>query len=248
MGREAMRRDGWLRALFGLIYPERPQCVLCQLPFVSQEEAVCPVCIGQVQRLEPPFCHICGRELGKVQGVDVCLDCGRRGAHFFLRAVAYGRYEGMLRRMLWKVKKDGHTELLPHLAHLLEQAFAAELFSCGIEGLVPVPMAEATLRERGFNQAEELAVQVGQRVGVPVFGQALRWDGAGRGQWAKSREQRLIGVEDSVQVGAGAEELLYGKTVCLVDDVYTTGATANACAMRLLEAGAQAVYVLTVAR
>lgn len=176
----------------------------------------------------------------------LCTDCVQRREPFFQRAVSYGPYQGVLRRLLLQMKKERVAELVPLLAEYLEFAYAAQLADRDIDLLVPVPMAEETCRERGFNQAAELAAVLGVRVRLPVCA-ALRWTGPRRTQTGRSRQERRQSLDEAILLSDSAGAVT-GRTVCLIDDVYTTGTTANTCAMRLHEAGARAVYVLTVAR
>lgn len=237
------REGGYWHALLGLLYPARPRCLLCSQPFVRGEEVVCGLCLSEVRASRPPFCRVCGREL---QSGGLCSDCLRREDRFFQKAVAYGPYAGKLRDLLLRLKRERREELLPLLVLRLQEAWAAHLFDRGVEWLVPVPMAAEKKRERGFNQAERLAALLSKRVGTPLC-EALDWSGVSRSQAARGRTERLVSMEQSLVLSSASAQVA-GCTVCLVDDVYTTGATANACAKKLLEAGARAVYVLTVAR
>jgi len=234
---------GWWQALVDLVYPKPRVCLLCTQPFLQQKEVVCSPCLSQVQAARPPFCRVCGRESSQA---GVCPDCRRREECFFLRAVSYGPYEGQLRALLLQLKKERRLELVPWLGERMAEVFAASLFQSGIDCLVPVPMAADKLRLRGFNQAEELARALATRTNLPVV-PALGWQGGSRGQAAKNRSQRLTGMAERITLNPAASEVA-GRTVCLIDDVYTTGETANTCAKRLHEAGARTVYVLTVAR
>jgi ComF family protein len=239
-----MTKRGWRDALLSLLFPEPRRCLFCRHNFIRDpEEAVCTPCLNQVEESVPPLCRQCGRELA---GRGVCDDCRRRREAFFLRAVSYGPYRGRLRALLLAVKKDRHTRVVPILAGYLAEVWAAELADRGVEWLVPVPMAREKLQERGFNQALLLAKGLGERVGMPVC-EALTWQGERRAQSARNRTQRLDSMDDALGLSEQASEVA-GRVVCLLDDVYTTGATANACAKKLHEAGARAVYVLTVAR
>lgn len=238
-----MPSDGYLQALLNLLFPERPACLLCGQPFLRGEEAVCQSCTRQVRLARPPFCRVCGREL--VQP-GICHDCRRRTERFFLRAVSYGPYEGKMRDLIWKLKQDRRQELIPVFAAQLAEVWAQSLASSGIDALVPVPIRAKTLRERGFNQAERMAAGLGKLVGLSVI-QALGWQGAPHTQATQTRRDRLQLADHSLVLTDQAAAV-QGLTVCLIDDVYTTGTTANLCAKRLHEAGARTVYVLTAAR
>jgi len=231
-------RDAFLH----LLLPQRPLCALCKLDTLTGEEAVCPLCARQVRRGRPPFCHQCGRE--DVAGR--CSDCVRRPVRQVVRAVSYGPYQGRLRDLIWVLKSNGRQEVLPLLQHLLVVAYREQLLDCGIEALVPVPIRATTRRERGFNQAELLARGLGRQVRLPVC-DALAWAEDGPMQKSRRRAERLHLPASGVRLRAAARAV-HGRRVLLIDDVYTTGATAERCAQALREAGVQAVYVLTVGR
>jgi competence protein ComFC len=238
---------GWLleygRALLNLLYPREQECPLCRRPSLRAGEAVCNPCLKGVRGGRPPFCRVCGCGL---EAAGVCRDCRRRPERFFQKAVSVGPYEGRMREVIGLFKRRGLKELAVPLGEMLTETFAGQLGDHEIGWLVPVPIAEESFRVRGFNQAELLARELGKRIQVPVC-LALSWKGEGRRQVARTRVQRFAGLEGALQLTKEAGKVR-GAVVCLVDDVYTTGATANACARLLLEAGARAVYVLTLAR
>jgi ComF family protein len=113
-----------------------------------------------------------------------------------------------------------------------------------IDALVPVPLHPSRWRERGYNQALEIATPIGRRFGVPVLVRGIR-------RIRATPEQAALGAADRASNLAGAfriDRALAGRRVCIVDDVITTGATANALACALLDAGAAGVMAVAVAR
>ena len=117
----------------------------------------------------------------------------------------------------------------------------------GLEGdaLVPVPLHPRRLRERGYNQAELLAQQMGRRLGVPVAARSLV---RVRNTPAQARSENRETRRANVAAAFRAKDAFDGRRVLLVDDVCTTGATLEACAAALREAGAQEVWGVTLAR
>jgi ComF family protein len=114
------------------------------------------------------------------------------------------------------------------------------------EGIVPVPLHFWRERKRGYNQSELLAVSLGNLTGLPVERRALKKIRPTRSQTELSREERIENVAGAFAVRR--PETVRGRTLVLVDDVCTTGATLDACASALKEAGAKRVLALTVAR
>lgn len=142
--------------------------------------------------------------------------------------------------------KFGRQEQLGYrLGHLLGEAyrFHEEVQQCRL--VVPVPLHRARKRERGFNQAEALAAGVARSLGLPLNSGILHRIRPTPPQTGLSYSARRRNVQGAFEVRGRS---LRGQSVLLVDDVMTTGATAHACAMRLKQAGAEKVLVLTLAR
>jgi len=171
-----------------------------------------------------------------------CLGC--RGKRFpFRQARAAGIYEGVLLAAIHRFKYQKNTGLLPYLQQLLRECL--ERYPLPEADLVlPVPLHRSKEWERGFNQAALLAQGVARHLQKPVDYQSLvrkyptpPTSGLSR----REREQILLGAFSA------RGRRIKGKTLLLVDDIFTTGSTAAGCAAALLEGGAEAVYVVTVA-
>lgn len=170
--------------------------------------------------------------------------CGLCDAEDFTAARACGVYEGALRASVLSLKREPH--LGARAASLLGEAGARRPLDWATR-VVPVPLHPARERERGFNQAALLARAVASRSRLPLDEWSLaRAAGAARhraGMDARGRRESVEGVFEVTR-----PRLVRGERVLLVDDVFTTGATVSACARVLRAAGAEEVYVLTLAR
>jgi ComF family protein len=163
------------------------------------------------------------------------------------RARAVGAYDGALRAIVHALKYEGRRSLARPLAELMRLRGADML--TGADWAVPVPLHPSRRRERGFNQAADLA----RHVGVPVR-QALRRTRATRMQTGLPAAQRRRNVRGAFELASSGQERrkgrqgLEGSVVVLIDDVSTTGATLDACARVLKEGGVREVRALTAAR
>ena len=176
--------------------------------------------------------------------VPLCQRCREAQDHFRVaRAVLRYRDDGVARAAILLMKHGRRLSLLRHLARLLAETTPQYLSLQEWDGLVPVPLHWVRRWRRGFNQAEVLARAVGRRHGLPVLGRALSRVRATPLQ-SGDFEARRRNVRDAFAV----QREVAGRRLLLVDDVFTTGATANACAAALLQAGAAEVGVLTLAR
>jgi ComF family protein len=188
---------------------------------------------------------VCGCGLPLPPGLGTCGRC-RRGRQPFASGASLGPYEGTLRVVLHQLKYAGRRRAAARLAEALLEAPAVRALVETSDVLVPVPLHPRRLRERGFNQSALLAVEVGRRTGRPVCPDALVRRVDTVPQTGLTAAARRRNVKDAFAVRRRAS--VAGKTVILVDDVVTTGATVLACARRLAEAGTGEVRLLTVAR
>lgn len=235
-----------LQTAAGLLYP--PACVRCaaSLPY---GEYLCGPCEDDAPRIEPPFCEKCSRHFDGAIPDDapfVCADC--RANDFAFQCAVSARHHSKLPQDLVVRFKYGHEYYLRRpLADWLAEAFHADprLTDQPIDAIVPVPLHPRRERERTFNQAAVLARLLARRVGLPVW-PVLRRVRYTEKQAALARSQRLENLRGAF---ASARRWPTGSVhLLLVDDVFTTGATADECARVLRRAGAASVRVLTVTR
>jgi ComF family protein len=156
-----------------------------------------------------------------------------------------GAFTGPTRAALHSLKYDSERRLVGPLARAMSDRWRR--VAAGGEVLVPVPIHAAKRRQRGFNQAELLAREVGRILGLPVADILERREQT-QAQHALGRGARARNVAHAFGVREGAAVAVAGRWVVLVDDVVTTGATLAGCARALDEAGALAVSALAVAR
>jgi ComF family protein len=241
-----LARVGWIwnRAL-DLVLP--PRCAACDNP-VETHGQLCASCFGQTNFISAPFCSRCGVPLASVEqgGADVVCPVCREHAPVFRHARAALRYDEQARRLILPLKHADRLELASVLAPMMVRAGAALLARADV--LVPVPLHRRRLFQRKYNQAAVLAFAVGRLADQPVLPDALIRIRRTAPLDEKSPEERMREVAGALGTRPCRAGQVAGKTVLLVDDVMTSGATANACATVLLEAGAVAVDVLVAAR
>jgi ComF family protein len=164
----------------------------------------------------------------------------------FRQARAALRYDEQARRLILPLKHGDRIELAAILAPMMVRAGATLLQRADL--LVPVPLHRSRLFERKYNQAAVLAFAIGRLAHRPVLPDALSRIRRTAPLDDKSPEERAQEVAGAIQVRTARQSALSGRTVLLIDDVMTSGATANACTAALLGAGAVAVDVLAAAR
>jgi ComF family protein len=232
-------------AILELLYPER--CPACD-DFTGGRVGLCARCAVSLYPLGPA-CPRCAEPQASPQAV-LCFRCAR-AAPRFARAWVPWRYGGELAVAIrrWKyggAASGGRPELSRPLAALAADALVAA--AADVDAIVPVPVHARRRRERGFSQAERL-VHAARRLvhGLPrIDARSLVRVRATLDQAGLSRAERQRNVRDAFAVASPGA--LAGATLLLVDDVMTTGATADAAARTLLAAGAHRVEVFALAR
>ena len=196
-------------------------------------------------RLERPFCERCAEPYPRpVHEAFVCANCGSRQWSLQRLRAAYLE-KGSVRETILGFKYRRQFHLRPWLGRWLEDGFRQHYAGERWDALVPVPLHPERRRQRGFNQSAEIASWLGKRAGIPVV-EALRRVRATSPQARLSRAERLRNLRGSLALAGGFDPR--GKRLVICDDVFTTGATADACARILRRAGAEEVVALTVAR
>jgi len=227
------------------LYPH--VCQLCgATPAPPSAGLLCEACRGKVRFIEPPFCSHCGFPFqGAITGEFECSNCRDAKLHFS-SARSAAAAKGVVLEVIHRYKYHRALWFEPFLAGLLVTRAAPELRAGGWDCLVPVPLYPVKEREREFNQAERLAAHLSEATGLPLKTGILRRVTPTKTQTRLTREQRKVNVHNAFAVAPG--ERLAGERVVLIDDVFTTGATTDACALALQRAGAGDVCVWTVAR
>jgi len=220
-------------SILDLFFP--PRCAVCK----RRGSWFCPRCREQVSYINPPVCVHCGQEL---VGGTICENCLRDRRNIDgVRATAH--FEGPLRQVIHALKYNGVRELASPLGELLYEGFTR--YAPPADLVIPVPLHSARLNQRGFNQSVLLAHELAERAHLPV-------DSRGLVRVRNTPSQIGLGVSDRRRnmqdAFAWRGERLNGQRVLVVDDVCTTGATIEACAAPLYQAGALSVWGLALAR
>jgi ComF family protein len=222
-------------------------CPTCET-FVASQGLMCAACFRQTAFITDPACVRCGvpfAHVGEAGAERICESC-RQSPPLFSAARAALRYDAQARRLILPLKHADRPDMARVLAPLMVRAGAAVLR--GTDLLVPVPLHRRRLRARRYNQAAVLTQLIARQAGVPAMLDGLVRVRATPSLAEKGAAERAALISGSIVVSGKRAGAIGGKRVTVVDDVMTSGATANACAAALLAVGAASVAVLAGAR
>lgn len=227
------------------MYPEC--CQIClQARATVAAGLICDGCRQKVSPVTPPFCQRCGLPYaGDLTTPFSCSNCQELDFHFAAARAAVIS-QGVVRDVILRYKYQRHLWFEPFLAGCLVNRALPDLVGKNPSLVVPVPLHPVKERQREFNQAARLAAPLAAALGIPLNARLLRRVSFTVTQTQLSRAARAHNMHGVFAVSPGTR--LAGQVVVLVDDVFTTGATTNACAKVLRAAGAAEVWVWTVAR
>ncbi len=220
----------WRRRALAVFFPER--CAYCGRVTPPCRPA-CVECLPRLARINPPICRLCGR------GEDSCSCEGHR--RHFERVAAPFYYEDRAKEGIGRLK-SGHPEAALSLAEEMAAVVKREYPRVAFDMLTAVPMWAADRKARGYNQSELLAEELSRALGIPSVRtlRKIQETAPQKALSALERSGNLLGAFDLAE-GARVE----GKTVLLIDDIVTTGATLDECAKMLKIYGAEEVFAVT---
>jgi len=228
--------------LMDVMFPQQA-CSLCQRPGLFwSRKPWCTDCDQEMKELDrsKSHCSVCGKYL--CSGGDLCADCKETAPPFFI-ARAVGPYEGKIKKSIKLLKFVGQRNLARRMGEMMADVVKDEPRFAGINLIVPVPITQNSLMQRGFNQAELLANRIGHCLKKPVKSDILIRIRETPSQRELTRELREENLKDAFCLKSN--RAIEDKRILLVDDVYTTGSTTRECTKVLMAGGACEVAVVT---
>ena len=228
-----------------ILYP--PRCLACPEP-TETPAGLCGACWREVHFLGKPVCDTCGQTVPSARGTEGLVRCEGCSADppGWDRGRAAVAYEGVGRRIVLGLKHGDRLDAVPTLARWMTGA-GAEIIASDMLA-VPVPLHWRRRVARRYNQAAELARAVARRAGIDHEPGALRRVRATPPQKGLSRAERRANLREAIVADPVLGRAAAGRSVLLIDDVMTTGATLGAATEALRDAGATRVSVLVLAR
>lgn len=235
-------------AVISILFPA--PCNICgEVLATASLLPICESCFASLEPLQGPFCEHCGRPFPSEVALDArvpqCFAC-RRELYAFDAARSYGAYTDHMVRAIGLLKYEKLARLGSWFANKLNTLIEAHPTLRDVDVIVPVPLHPARRRERGYNQAELIAKPLARLLKLPLGAYLLVRTKPRPERLLLSRRERWLTVRGAYEIRKGTR--IDNLRVLLIDDVFTTGATLDACAQALRKAGAKSVVGLTVAR
>ncbi len=239
--------NSYIESLLELIYPEKNICYICDCYDESiGENYICNKCEQSIKKITPPFCNKCGKPINYGVSADLCPDCFNFEKSFEASRSPF-LYEGIIKDGIYNFKYYNKPYYYKLFGNLILQ-YMNKINYLSFDYIASVPIHNSKLKSRGYNQSELLAKYVSIKLNIPYVN-ALKRIKKTSTQSSQSKLNRMKNLKDSFTIRKKNKITFIKKSsVLLVDDVYTTGSTANECSKVLLNYGVNKVYVVTIAR
>ncbi|MBI4274853.1 MAG: ComF family protein [Rhizobiales bacterium] len=220
-------------------------CPACREP-LGGGEGLCASCWSKLAFIAPPYCERLGIPFAYDPGPGILSMQAIADPPAYARARAAVRYDQIARALVHSLKYGDRLDLAPIMGRWMARAGIMLLDDADI--LVPVPLHWRRLWARRFNQSAALAKSISETSGVPIAQEALRRIKATAQQVGLSKTERAENVQGAFRVTPNGRAEIRNRHVVLIDDVLTSGSTADSCARALLRGGAASVDILVFAR
>lgn len=226
-----------------MIYPKR--CIACG-EFLSHDDTrfACISCWKKIEVIKPLSCRMCSRPLD--YGGEYCPEC-RNKVFPYQALYSTLKYGDIIREYLHRIKFGKRAYLLKPLECFLFDVFERNKLMLSADALIPVPLHPVRFRERGFNQSEILCDAISGKYNIRVLKDILVRKKNTLPQFDLSKSERHTNIADAFYISP-VKKMLLPRTIVLVDDICTTGATFRECALTLKKSGVKNITCLSLAR
>lgn len=232
--------EKWVNMFLDLIFPRR--CPVCDEIVLPKGRLICQGCLEQLELVAEPVCKKCGKEITTAEA-EYCYDCART-PHSFEHGWALANYTPLMKASIARFKYHNRREYAVWYGEALLRRYGRQILRCHPQLWIPVPVHPQKRRKRGFNQAEVLAGALSRCTGIPVRTGALVRKKVTAPQKELTPKERLKNLEQAFL--ADPDKLKGIRSVILVDDIYTTGSTIEACTRALKKTGVERVYFVSI--
>lgn len=233
-----------LQAILDIIYPVR--CPICGEIVIPKGDKICPSCRVNLPYITEPRCKKCSKPI-EFEEQEYCSDCLRKNYQFD-RGFAVWVYNEQMKHSISEFKYNSRKEYAGFYIDEMVRLYGAAIKKFNPDVIVPVPIHKSKRLERGFNQAELLAKGIGRKLGYPVSSHLLIRNRKTLPQKKLSDKERLRNLLEAFQFDENEAKRFQEKLtkVLLVDDIYTTGSTIEACTNVLKSHGISEICFIVI--
>lgn len=222
-----------------MVYPRR--CAICGEITTKKAGTICSRCYKELPFIAEPRCKRCGKSVESME-VEFCFDCSRK-EFYYEYGFSLWKYSAKMKKSIAYFKYHNRKEYAAFYGEEFVKQFGDSLLQLEPDALVPVPVHWTRYIERGYNQAEVVAREIGKRLGIPVVDDLLIRRRKTVAQKKLDDKQRARNLEQAFAIsGKWQNSSKRLKKVVIIDDIYTTGSTINMCAKVLKKHGIEQVY------
>lgn len=233
----------WYDKVLDIVFPRR--CAVCGDICIPNGQLVCGTCKDRPIRITEPRCKKCSKPIAS-EALEFCYDCTKKDFHY-KRGISLWLYDEVMKQSIVRYKYKGGKEYTGYYAGEVVKYLGKEIKEIEPDVLLPVPVHRTRQKQRGYNQAELLAREIGRLLNIMVLPDALIRTIKTLPQKELSNIERMRNLERAFAVSKKYEKTISKfHKLMLIDDIYTTGSTIEACTKVLQKAGAEDVYFLTL--
>ncbi len=233
-----------IKHIVDIVYPRR--CPICGDIASPRGNLACPSCLDILKLVIEPKCKKCGKQV-EYEEQEFCFDCHKKD-HQYSYGISLWEYDATMKRSISDFKYKGRREYADFYIDEFVKHYASEISAISPDILVPIPIHKSKLAVRGYNQAEILCKGIGEKLGIEILTDLLIRDKKTLPQKQLNDKERFKNLQKAFSFNHKAKNK-YGKAInkiLLIDDIYTTGSTIEACSRILLNSGIKEVYFASI--
>ena len=224
-------------------------CLNCLFPkscpacdkVIGYDEFICKECTSKIHFVNGARCKKCSKKLVEKEA-EYCTDCGKNH-HIYKSGIAPFYYDEIISKSIYRFKYHNRRTYAEFYGKAIADKYRKEIMAWDADVLIPVPIHQRKLIKRGYNQAELIAKELSKNIGMPIDTELLMRTVNTKPQKEMTKADRKKNLEKAFKI---AKNVVEYKKVILVDDIYTTGSTIDACAKVLRDAGVWQVYFVSL--
>lgn len=229
---------------FGILFPKT--CPVCG-EIIARKAEICAGCNENLTFIREPKCKKCGKPFDTAEMTSMvreyCDDCIKH-THMYDCGMAVFQYNEDIREAIYRFKYHNQRTYAGFFGKVMARQYGRDIARLGVQAIIPVPISRKKKIDRGYNQAELIANVLGQALKLPVERKIIIRSRHTTPQKELNFTERKKNLKNAFKI---SESIVKYKVVLLVDDIYTTGSTIDACAGVLKAAGVKKVYFISLA-